>query len=252
MNLDPRRAWSGASGWPGSPSKRRLASLVLTAVILGVAVALLVGNVALMEAHGAEDFLIYRRHATEWLDGGSFYDPRQLAGPYTVQAGDSLYPPPFALVMLPFLLLPAVLWWAIPLATIGWVVARHRPRPWTWPLIALCIAAPRTLALAIYGNPTMWVAMAVALGTVWRWPAVLAVLKPSLAFFALIGVRDRWFWIAGGVLLLVSLAMLPDWREYLTAMSNLRDENLTYSLFDSGFVLIGVIAWAGRTPRRQR
>jgi hypothetical protein len=106
--------------------------------------------------------------------------------------------------------------------------------------------------LAIYGNPTMWVAMAVALGTVWRWPAVLAVLKPSLAFFAVIGVRDRWFWIAGGVLLLVSLAMLPDWREYLAAMSNLRDENLTYSLFDSAFVLIGVIAWAGRTPRRER
>lgn len=231
----------------GSPSSRRLASVVATSMILGLAVALLVGNVGLIQAHGAEDFLIYLRHTNEWLAGGSFYEARQLAGPYAVQAGDSLYPPPFALVMLPFLVLPAALWWVIPIATIGWVVLHHRPQPWAWPLIALCIAAPRTLSLAIYGNPTMWVAMTVAAGTVWRWPAALAVLKPSLAFFAVIGIRDRRSWIVGAVLILVSLAMLPDWREYVTATANLRGQNLTYSLYDSAFVLIGLIAWAGRT-----
>lgn len=241
---------SGLASRFRSPSSRRLASIVVTSLILGIAVALLVGNVGLMGAHGAEDFMIYRRHTSEWLAGGSLYDGRQLAGPYTVQPGDSLYPPPFALVMLPFLVLPAALWWAIPIVTLAWVVFHHRPQPWTWPLIALCVAAPRTLALTIYGNPTMWVAMAVAAGTVWRWPAAFAVLKPSIAFFALVGVRDRRFWIVAGALLIVSLAMLPDWRDYVTAISNLRGQNLTYSLFDSAFVLIGLIAWVGRSRPR--
>ena len=177
VSIYRRPVISGLASRFGSPSSRRLASIVVTSIILGIAVALLVGNVGLMGAQGAEDFMIYRRHTSEWLAGGSLYDGRQLAGPYTVQAGDSLYPPPFALVMLPFLVLPAALWWAIPIVTLAWVVFHHRPQPWTWPLIALCVAAPRTLALTIYGNPTMWVAMAVAAGTVWRWPAAFAILR---------------------------------------------------------------------------
>ena len=93
----------------------RLLSLVATAVILGLAVAVVAGNVDLIRGHGGEDFAIYLRHTREWLDGGSFYDTRQLTGEtYTLIVGDSLYPPPFALVMLPFLILPGVLWWVLP------------------------------------------------------------------------------------------------------------------------------------------
>lgn len=232
------------------PSARaiRLISLIVTAVILGVAVAIIIGNVALMEGHGGEDFGIYLRHTREWVEGGSFYDPRQLTGsPYSVVAGDSLYPPPFALVMLPFLILPGPLWWALPAIIVGAVIYHHRPAPWTWPILALCIASPRTLGLLVYGNPSMWMAASVALATIWGWPGVFAFLKPSLAFFAVVGIRRRSWWIAAGIFALVSLAMLPDWREYLTAATNLQGQNLTYSLMDIPLVGIAVVAWVGRT-----
>ena len=64
-------------------------------------------------AHLGEDFQTYLRHARDWLAGGSFYDPRQLAGPYVLQSGDSLYPPPVALLMLPFMVVPAFSWWVV-------------------------------------------------------------------------------------------------------------------------------------------
>ncbi len=235
------------------PSERtlRLLSLIATAAILGIAVAEVVGNVGLIEGHGGEDFAIYLRHTREWLAGGSFYDARQLTGDaYTLVAGDSLYPPPFALVMLPFLILPGVLWWALPAVIVGAVIRQYRPAPWTWPILALCIASPRTLGLLIYGNPSMWLAASVALSTVWGWPGIFAFLKPSLAFFALIGIRTRGWWIALGIFALVSLAMLPDWREYLTAATNLQGPNLTYSLMDIPLAGIAVVAWAGRTRGR--
>jgi hypothetical protein len=226
----------------------RLLWMATAAVILGVAVALVVGNGALIEGHGGEDFGIYLRHTREWIEGGSFYDARQLTGsPYTVVAGDSLYPPPFALVMLPFLILPAPLWWVLPALIVGAVIYHHRPAPWTWPILALCIASPRTLGLLVYGNPSMWLAASVALATVWGWPGVFALLKPSLAFFAVIGIRSRSWWIALAIFALVSLAMLPDWREYLTAATNLQGQNLTYSLMDIPLVGIAVVAWVGRT-----
>lgn len=232
----------------------RVAYLALTGIILGVAVALLVGNTDLIAGHGGEDLAIQQRHTRDWLAGGSFYDVRQLNGPYVLQAGDSLYPPPMAIFMLPWLVLPDLLWWVVPALIVGYVIARHRPSPWAWPLLALCVASPRTLGLLIYGNPTLWVAAAVAAGTVWRYPAILAVLKPTLAPLALIGVRSRWWWVGMIVLVLISLAMLPDWAEYVTAMTNLTGQNGTYSLMDVPLAGIALVAWFARRepvdPRR--
>jgi hypothetical protein len=231
------------------PSDRtiRYLCLVAAAAILGFAAAEVIGNVALIQGHGGEDFEIYVRHTREWLAGGSFYDARQLTGqPYSIVAGDSLYPPPFALVMLPFLVLPGALWWVLPAVIVGAVIRHYRPAPWTWPILALCIASPRTLGLLVYGNPSMWLAVSVALATLWGWPGIFAFLKPSLAFFALIGIRTRGWWIALGIAGLVSLAMLPDWHEYLTSVVNLRGPNLTYSLMDIPLAGIAVVAWVGR------
>lgn len=222
--------------------------LATAAVILGVAVAIVIGNVALIQDKAGADFDIYLRHTREWVAGGSFYDARQLTGgPYTLVVGDSLYPPPFALVMLPFLVLPGPLWWVVPAIVVGVVVHHHHPAPWTWPILALCIATPRTLELVVSGNPSMWMAASVALATIWGWPGVFAFLKPSLAFFAVVWIRTRSWWIAAGIFALISLAMLPDWREYLTAATNLQGQNLTYSLMDIPLVGIAVVAWVGRT-----
>ncbi len=241
----------------GSDQAARRATLIrwlflgTAAVILGLAAAFLVGNTVLIDEHGGEDFEIYLRHTREWLDGGSFYDPRQLTGdPYALVAGDSLYPPPFALIVLPFLVLPGVLWWVLPGLIVGAVIYHYRPAPWTWPVLALCIASPRTLGLLVYGNPSMWLAASVALSTVFGWPGVFAFLKPSLAFFALIGIRTRMWWVAAGIFALVCVAMLPDWREYVTATLNLDGPNLTYSLMDIPLVGIAIVAWFGRTRSR--
>ena len=75
---DPGRARSPGRRMTRRPSDRtlRMLSLVATATILGIAVAEVVGNVALIEGHGGEDFAIYLRHTREWLAGGSFYDAR--------------------------------------------------------------------------------------------------------------------------------------------------------------------------------
>lgn len=222
--------------------------MATAAVILGVAVAVVIGNVALVEGNGGEAFGTYLRHTRDWVAGGSFYDARQLTGsPYTLVVGDSLYPPPLALVMLPFLILPGPLWWILPALIVGAVIYHHRPAPWTWPILALCIASPRTLGLVVYGDPSMWIAATVALATIWGWPGVLALLKPSLAFFALVGIRKRSWWIALAIFALVSIAMLPDWREYLTAATNVQGQSLTDALADIPLVGIALVAWLGRT-----
>ena len=74
-----------------------------------------------------------------WVDTGEFYLPHQLAGPYQVQTlVDVLYPPIALYLFVPFLVLPAVLWWAIPMSVFrrehrlapsrALDLAAHRPR----------------------------------------------------------------------------------------------------------------------------
>ena len=86
------------------------------------------------------DFILYRDAAARWLAGGPYFEPYQLAGPYPITAGDVLYPPVALWLFVPFTVLPAVLWWAIPIAVAAWAVWRLQPSPEWWPLIALCIA----------------------------------------------------------------------------------------------------------------
>ena len=69
----------------------------------------------------AVDYQLYMDAARSWLADGTFYLPYQLAGPYLVTAGDVLYPPYSLVLFVPFTFLPAILWWAVPIAiTAGW------------------------------------------------------------------------------------------------------------------------------------
>ena len=141
------------------------------------------------------DYSIYQDRAADFVAGKGFYLPRQLAGPYEVQNGDSLYPPPALLLFVPFLWIPSVVWWAIPLGIIAAVVYHHRPSIWVWPLLAFCTIAGNGFASTVQkGNPTMWIGAALAIATVWRPAGVLVLLKPSLFPFALFGAIDA----AGG------------------------------------------------------
>jgi hypothetical protein len=192
------------------------------------------------------DHAYYREIGQRWLDTGQFYLPRQLAGPYIVEADvDVLYPP----IAIPFFValrwLPFPLWWIIPVAVIAVVVVRLRPARWTWPLIAFCVAWPRNLSDLLYGNSNMWVVAAVAAGVVLGWPAIFVALKPSLAPFALVGATRRSWWIAAALLGVATVLTLGLWRDYLVAVRN-SDAEWYYSLEDAIPMSLPLIAWLGR------
>ena len=71
---------------------RRVAVILSVAVfVLPIAFVALVPN-PLTQPLGV-DFTLYRDVAARWLAGGPYFEPHQLSGPYTIEAGDILYPP---------------------------------------------------------------------------------------------------------------------------------------------------------------
>jgi hypothetical protein len=161
-----------------------------------------------------------------------------------------LYPPPTMLLLVaPMAALPAFLWWVVPLGIITAVVIRHRPSIWGWLGLVLCLAWPPTGYVIIAGNPVIWAAAFVALGTVWKGAAVLSLVKPSLAPFALVGVRSRGWWLAVIAYAIVALVMLPLWFDYLAVLQNGVGLEPLYSLSHAPMMLIPVIAYLSRTER---
>ena len=190
----------------------------------------------------AVDYDLYMEATRRWLAGGPFYEPYQLAGPYPITPGDILYPP-FALVLLvPFTVLPAILWWAIPLAIVVVALVRIRPDPRLWPFLALCIVWPPTIVKLVTGNPVIWVVAAAAGGVLFAWPYVFVLLKPSLFPVALLGARHRSWWIALGGLGLVALPFGSMWVDWVTTLVNSEGGGLLYSIQELPMVLLPVIA----------
>jgi hypothetical protein len=226
-------------------------------VLIATGVLLVVGTVwafqlwSLISSHEGGvgvDFHRYEELTGRWLASGQFYLEHQLAGPTTVTDGDPLYPPIVLYLLLPFQLLPEVLWWVIPLSVLAYVLVRLRPRAWTWPLLAAVVAWPRTPALIIYGNPGMWIDAAIGAGVLYAWPAALVFIKPSLLPLALLGIRKRSWWIAVGLLTLAALPFGTLWLDYLTVLRN-SAVPATYSVLDLPLALAPVIAWMGRSDR---
>ncbi|HEY5437032.1 MAG TPA: glycosyltransferase 87 family protein [Candidatus Limnocylindrales bacterium] len=201
------------------------------------------------------DLDLYRGATLRWLSGGPFYEPWQLVGPYDVRQGAILYPPIALLLFVPFTVLPPVLWWAFPLGATAWALWRLRPGPLAWPLLAACVAWPPTIALIVHGNPGMWAMAAVALAVLYRWPAVLVFVKPSLAPFAFIGMRDRRWWMALAVVAVLGALLGAMWADWVRVIVNARGAGVLYSWMEVPMILIGVIAWVGREaaaePRRR-
>ena len=223
-------------------------AVVLTIAILVAAIgnALVTIPPLLEQGIVGGDFRIYHDAAARWLSTGAFYEPYQLSGAYAISPGDVLYPPTILYLLVPFLVLPAILWWAVPLTIIAAVVLRFRPAPWAWPLIALAVWWPRDQGLLLLGNPGMWVGAAIAAGFVRGWPAALVVLKPSLAPFAVVGIGTRRWWHAMAVLAVCSVPLVGLWLQYAAVLQN-SDGTIGYSLLELPFMLIPVVAWAART-----
>ncbi len=202
------------------------------------------------------DFTLYRDAAVRWLGGGSFYEPYQLVGPYQIRAGDVLYPPVGLWLFVPFAIATSPPWsfvnlafWAIPLAITAGVVVALRPRPIVWPLIALCLANPTTLLKVWTGNPVMWSMAAMALAVVGssRFAAPFVLLKPSLAPFALFGIRRQSWWAGAVVFGLLCLPFGALWTDWVASVLNSRGGGLLYSALEAPILLLPVVAWLGRT-----
>lgn len=197
------------------------------------------------------DYQLYMDVTRRWLAGGPYFEPYQLAGPYEIRAGDVLYPPVALLFFAPFTVLPALLYWAVPIAILVWVVWHWRPRPEVWPLIAFCAAWPTTALKTWTGNPVLWIAAALAVATLWRGAAVLVLLKPSLLPFAFFGIRRREWWISLAVLTVLSVPFGSMWADWLTALQNSRGGGWLYSALEIPFLALPLVAWAGRTRGRR-
>lgn len=197
------------------------------------------------------DFLGYRESAERWLTGGSFYYPWQLAGPYAVWNHDGavLYPPTILLLLVPFSFLPPALWVAIPVGITAIVIVHHRPDPVTWPFLAMAFAWPTTSMAIAHGNPTLFIVAALSLGTVWGWPSVGVLLKPSLFPFAFLGANRRSWWIALGIGALMSLPFAGMWLDWLKAITGATDIGLNYSMKEIPTMMLPLVAWLGRPDR---
>jgi hypothetical protein len=192
---------------------------------------------------------IYRDAAQRWATGGFFYYPEQMSGPYEIVQGHILYPPAALAWLVPSAYLPDLLWWGVPIVVIAGIVIYHRPRVWAWPLIGLCVATFSSVEIIASGNPGLWIAMFVAVGTVWRPAFALVLLKPSLFLFALPGIRSRGWWVIAAGLAVVSILLLPMSLDYVQVVLNARGANasILYSIRDVPLMLVPLIAWVAGT-----
>jgi hypothetical protein len=191
------------------------------------------------------DIDIYANATRHWLADGTWYLPRQLAGPYSIEFGDVLYPPTLLWLTVPFTILPRILWWIIPGIVAAAGLARLRPAMWAWPIMAACLAWPRTTAQVIFGNPVIWLAAALFWGV-----GALVLVKPTVIPFALAGVRSRRWWIAAGVMVLMTLPLLPLALAYPGVLLRASGTGWLYSLEEWPLLAIPLVAWAGRKEAR--
>ncbi|MDP9483300.1 MAG: hypothetical protein M3P84_08780 [Chloroflexota bacterium] len=234
-----RRAWAQAT-------------LRSAAIVIAVLAAIEIGYF-FFEPFGqrffANDLNGYLEGARRFLDHGSPYLAEQLSGAWALQPDSFIHPPVALLLFIPFVFLPAVLWWAIPIGLTLWAIIRMRPATWAWPLMALCLLWPRTAGILIAGNSDMWVSAAIAVALAASLPtAVLLIMKPSYLPFALIGIPWRSWWVAGVAMGLAAAAFAGLWFDYVKVLRGVTLEPL-YSLYNAPFVLMPVIAWLARTRR---
>jgi hypothetical protein len=195
--------------------------------------------------------LDYRWHidaARRLLETGTPYWPWQIAGPYQIGDGAILYPPTAFLLFIPFIWLPAALWWAVPIAILVVGLAVHRPPLWALAVIGGLLAFEKSLNVYVFGNPSMWIVAAIAAGTVLAWPFVLVLAKPTFAPIALLGARRRSWWVAAALLAVLSIPFLRVWLDWFAVVRN-SNVDLTYNLPTLPLMLTPVIAWLSGVRR---
>jgi hypothetical protein len=190
----------------------------------------------------------YMNATGDWLAGRGFYESYQLAGRYQIVSNEILYPPSLLLVLVPFSFLPEPLFVLVPLAITIAVVSWWRPSPVGLLLIGLCVAAPSSFLLYLFGNPGMWAVAAVALATRFG-VGPLVLIKPSFFPFAIVGARTRAWWLTLAVACLFAQLTVPLWLDYLTVMTNIQDPDPFYPMWTVPMMLVPLIArWKTTRP----
>ena len=232
-----------------SAAERWLPPFAVAALVLGVA-----GIVAIAGDTLGYDFRAYVAAADRVLAGDPLYDPAvSVAGGFAIY----LYPPPFALAMLPFALLPDPLglaaWLALLvaafLAGVALLPVRREVR-WTIALLAgLCWPFLYSVKLGQVG-PLLFLAFAAA----WRWRHRPAPLAAAIAAGALIKVQPAilfgWALATGrrragvlgvagaGVVALVSALVLgvTTWSDYVELLRRVSTPVTTPHNFTPGAI----------------
>ena len=197
---------------------RRVAVGVL-AIVLGYELWVAATNPLGVLHYPGIDYSTYMEATRRALSGGGFYASWQFNPAQPDPSLRSvLYPPLALLVFVPMSFLPPIAWWVVPVGTIAYVAWNQCRTPWQRVALLAAIASPPDLTALITGNGTLWVAAAVVAANRWAWPSAFIVLKPTFAPWAIIGVRSRSWWVALGGLVVVSLALLPMWLDWLRVM----------------------------------
>lgn len=241
----------------GHLSLRQFALVVSTIALFGIAVWEVLTIWLPATGNGGAppglDIGIYTERTQSWLSGEGFYRPRQLAGPYRIELGDALYPPPVVLLFLPWAVgAPIVLWWLVPFAVVVVSLDRIRPPLWAWTLLAATLVYPYTWVSIVLGNPSMWALASILAGAAFGWPALGALIKPIDAPFALVGARRR-SWRVGFVLVAaVSVLFAPMWVEYVRVLLDARNAaGITYLVGEVPIAIaLTIVGWAGGRDRR--
>jgi hypothetical protein len=241
----------------------RAVQLDLSLVLLGTAG--LVFRNALdtnMGAYVGLDFGHYVAATRRWLETGSPYLPLELAGPFQYSDLTFIHPPIALVLFAPFLVLPALLFWILPIAGTLAVILSWRPSRWTWPVMALLLNWPHFAGALIVGNSNLWACFFIAAGLRLGWPILFLAVKPSLAPFVLAGlpglfgrregrvtlVRDRARSAAiVTIAMIVAAALLGGlWVEWLIVLDN-SPGDLSYSIAAVPWISVPIVAWLGRT-----
>ncbi len=183
-----------------------------------------------------------------WLETGTPYLAHEVAADFEYSPLTYLHPPIALLLFAPFLILPVQLFWILPIALLVAFVAWCRPAAWAWPLIGAALLWHQTAVALVAGNSDLWVAAFIAAGLWLGWPFALVIIKPSLGFFALLGVRSRSWWIAVAMLGGLSLLFGRLWLDWLQVVTH-APGGLLYSLVSLPLMLLPIVAWLARDPR---
>ena len=120
---------------------------------------------------------------------------------------------------MPFTVLPGALYWLIPAVLTMIAFWRLRPAPWSVMAMIVLAAAGFVQGPIFWGTPVFWLVPVVAWGGLLGWPAPFVLLKPTLAPFALVGMRRPRAFLMGILLLSVlSLPLIPLWWDWLAAI----------------------------------